>query len=451
MDKVRDAALKAVFEVLEKGAYTNIAINNLLKETNFSPLERRFITEIVYGTVKNKNTLEWIRDRFVSKKKIEPWINYIILTGIYQLIYLDKVPVSAACNESVSLAKKYGNPGSVKFVNGVLRNIARNLNDIPYPDVQDDPVLHISVVYSHPKWLVKRWVEEYGIEETIALCRHNNSRGPNTIRVNTLKIQVEELMTLFINRGINVKKTLYAPEGLEIGNFEQIDKIEAFAQGLFIMQDEASMLVARCLNPAPNSTIIDGCAAPGSKTTHLAQLTADKSTILAFDIHSHKLKLIEQNARRLGINSIQLQKQEAQRIGVLFERRIDYLLLDVPCSGIGVLRRRADLRWRKNQQQIKELSRLQLEIIEGAAKCLKPGGVLVYSTCTMTHEENHDVVEKFLKNNLGFSFNSLLPYIPHELTKDPHLQHTAKIGFMQILPQRHNMDGFFIARIVRES
>lgn len=451
MDKVRDAALKAVFEVLEKGAYTNIAINNLLKETSFSPLERRFITEIVNGTIKNKLTLEWIRDSFASKKKIEPWINYIILTGIYQIIYLDKVPVSAACNESVNLAKKYGNPGSVKFVNGVLRNIARNLDKISYPDIQVDPVLHISVVYSHPKWLIKRWIEEYGIEETIALCKYNNSRSSNIIRVNTLKIQVDELMTLLINKGIDVNRALYAPEGLEITNFEQIDKIEAFAQGLFIMQDEASMLVARCLNPAPYSIIIDACAAPGSKTTHLAQLTCDKSTILAFDIHDHKLKLIEHNAKRLGINSIKTQKQEAQRIGNLFEKKIDYLLLDVPCSGLGVLRRRADLRWRKNQQQIKELSKLQLEIIEGAAKCLKPGGVLVYSTCTMTYEENYNVVEKFLKNNPDFSFNSLLPYLPYEITKDPHLYHTAKIGYIQILPQRHNMDGFFIARMSRES
>jgi len=451
MDKVRNAALKAVFEVLENGAYANIAINNLLKETNFSPLERSFITEIVYGTVKNKITLEWIRDRFINLKKIDPWINYIILTGIYQLVYLDKVPVSAACNESVNLAKKHGNPGSVKFVNGVLRNIARNLDNISYPDIQNDPVLHISVVYSHPEWLIKRWVKDYGIEDTVTLCKHNNSKSPNTIRVNTLKIQVDELMTLFADKGVDVKKTLYAPEGLEIANFGQIDKMDAFVKGLFIMQDEASMLPARCLNPTPHSIIIDGCAAPGSKTTHLAQLTGDESTILAFDIHSHKLKLIEQNVRRLGINSIQIQKQEAQRIGELFERKVDYLLLDVPCSGLGVLRRRADLRWKKEQQQIKELSKLQLEIIEGAAKCLKPGGTLVYSTCTMTYEENLSVVEKFLENNQGFSFDSLLPYLPDELIKDPLLRYSAKIGYIQILPQKHNMDGFFIARIIRKS
>ena len=451
MDKVRNAALKAVFEVLENGAYANIAINNLLKETSFSPLERSFITEIVYGTVKSKNTLEWIRDKFVSLKKIDPWINYIILTGIYQLVYLDKVPVSAACNESVNLAKKYGNLGSVKFVNGVLRNIARNLDKISYPDIEEDPVLHISVVYSHPKWLIKRWVDEYGIEDTIVLCKHNNSKSPNTIRVNTLKIQADELMALLVDKGIDVKKTFYAPEGLEIANFGQIDKMDAFIQGLFIMQDEASMLPARCLNPESHSTIIDGCAAPGSKTTHLAQLTCDQSTILAFDIHDHKLKLIEQNAQKLGINSIRVQKQEAQKIGELFKRKIDYLLLDVPCSGLGVLRRRADLRWRKDQQQIQELSKLQLEIIEGAAKCLKPGGVMVYSTCTMTQEENINVVEKFLENNKDFSFDSLLPYVPHELAKDSFLHHTASMGYIQIFPQKHKMDGFFIARIVRKS
>ena len=450
MDKVRNAALKAVFEVLEKGAYTNIAVNNLLKGISFSPLERCFITEIVYGTVKNKNKLEWIRDRFVNLKKIDPWINYIILTGIYQLIYLDKVPASAACNESVKLAKKYGNPGSVKFVNGVLRNIARNLDVITYPDIKDNPVLHISVVYSHPKWLVERWIEEYGIQETIELCKHNNSNSPNTIRVNTLKIRTEELITLLQDEGIDVKKTRYAAEGLEIANFGQIDKIDAFAKGLFIMQDEASMLAAKCLNPMPHTTVIDACAAPGSKATHLAQLTSDKSKILAFDIHDHKLSLIEQNAKRLGINSILAQKQEAQKIGDMFKEKADYLLLDVPCSGLGVLRRRADLRWSKNQQQIKELPKLQLEIIEGTARCLKLNGVMVYSTCTINHEENLDIVEKFLENNREFSFDSLLPYIPDELAKDSHLYHTAKIGYIQLLPQKHNIDGFFIARIVRK-
>ncbi|KUO52436.1 MAG: hypothetical protein APF76_05220 [Desulfitibacter sp. BRH_c19] len=451
MDRVRDSALKAVYEVLEKGAFTNIAVNNLLKEANFSPLERRFITEIVYGTVKNKNSIEWIMKIFVSKKKIDPWINYILLTGIYQLIYLDKVPVSAACNESVNLAKKYGNPGSVKFVNGVLRNIARNQDEISFPDINEDPVMHISVVYSHPQWLVRRWVEEYGVKDTITLCKHNNSKSPNTIRVNTLKVDIEDLKENLLNKDISVKKTLYAPEGLEIEKFEQIDKIESFIQGLFIMQDEASMLVARCLSPAVGSTVVDACAAPGSKTTHLAQLTEDKSNILAFDIHSHKLKLIEQNARRLGVMSIQVQKQEAQRLGDLYERQIDYLLLDVPCSGLGVLRRRADLRWKKNQQQIKELAKLQSEIIEGASRCLKLGGTLVYSTCTMAHEENHDVVNMFLKKNKNYRFDSLLPYIPTRLALDPDLSYTAEKGFMQILPQRHNMDGFFISRIIRES
>ena len=451
MDKVRDAALKAVYGVLEKGAFANIAVNNLLKETSFSPLERRFITEIVYGTIKNKKTLEWIMDRFVSQKKIDSWIKYILLTGIYQLIYLDKVPVSAACNESVNLAKKYGNPGSVKFVNAVLRNISRNQGKISFPDINEDPVMHICIVYSHPQWLVKRWVEEYGVKETIALCKHNNSKSPNTIRVNTMKVDVDSLKKMLLSKDISVKKTLYAPEGLEIENFEQLDKIEAFEHGLFIMQDEASMLVARCLSPVLGSKIIDACAAPGSKTTHLAQLTEDKSSILAFDIHSHKLKLIEQNARRLGFGSIQVQKQEAQRIGNLYESQIDYLLVDAPCSGLGVLRRRADLRWKKNQQQINELARLQSEILEGASNCLKLGGTLIYSTCTMTHEENHDVVNMFLKKNKNFRFDSLLPYIPDRLALDPDLYNSAEAGFMQILPQRHNMDGFFISRIVRES
>lgn len=450
MDKVREVALKALYDIIENDSYSNITVSNLLKRANFGSLERRFVTELVYGTIKYKTKLEWIRDQFIRTKKIDKWINYIILMGIYQLIFLDKVPDSAACNESVKIAKKYGNPGSVKFVNGVLRNIARNKDNISYPDIEINPILHISVVYSHPQWLVKRWIEEYGVAETIKICKHNNSKSPNTIRANTLKTSIEELESILVCEGISVSKTKYSQEGFEIEGFEQLDKVVAFIEGLFTMQDEASMLVARCLNPAPNSLIVDGCAAPGSKTTHLAQIIGDQGEILAFDIHGHKLKLIEQNAKRLGISSIKAQQLEAQKIGHFYENAVDYMLLDVPCSGLGVLRRRADLRWKKSYQQIVELSKLQYQILEGAANALKLGGVIVYSTCTMTYEENFNVVNSFLQKNRSFMFDNLLPHLPNNLSKeDPIICNTAKNGYIQILPQRHNMDGFFIARIKR--
>lgn len=450
MDLIRDVALKGIYSIFEDGAYSNITVNKLLKGTNYSSLERRFITELVYGTVRHKNTLEWIRDQFVTKKKIDNWINYIILMGIYQLFYMDKVPPSAACNESVELAKKYGNPGSVKFVNGVLRNISRNLNNISFPKLEEDPISHISLAYSHPTWLIKKWLKYYEVEDVIKICKYNNSRASNTLRVNTLKVSVDDLEKLLTEQNFSVKRTLYAPEGLELKDFDQIDKIDAFAQGLFIMQDEASMLVSRCLNPQPGSLIIDACAAPGSKTTHLAQLAGPDSKIIAFDVHKHKLALIKQNIKRLGINNITVKLGEAQRLGTMLKKQVDYLLLDVPCSGLGVLRRRADLRWRKTPQQIKELTKLQYEILCGAAPCLKIGGTLVYSTCTITNEENIDIIKRFLDSHTNFRLDSLEPHLPKNLLLDMSKENYEN-GYIQLLPHKHNMDGFFMARIVRES
>ncbi|MEW6623200.1 MAG: 16S rRNA (cytosine(967)-C(5))-methyltransferase RsmB [Bacillota bacterium] len=450
MDKVREAALKGIAQVFDKGAFTNIIVNKLLKGDNFAPLERRFLTELIYGTIRHKNSLEWIMDQYVQQKKVDQWIKYIVMLGIYQLYYLNKVPASAACNESVELAKKYGNKGSVRFVNGVLRNIARNIDKIVFPSMEEDPLKHISLTYSHPAWMVQMWIKEYGIDETIKLCIHNNSKAPNTMRVNTLKTGVSSLKTLLKEQGIIAKGTRYAPEGLDIENFEQIDNLEAFKQGLFIMQDEASMLVSRALNPRPDSLIVDGCAAPGTKTTHLAQLSNHRSTIIAYDVHQHKLKLISQNARRLGIDCIEVRLGEAQNIGSLMKEKVDYLLLDVPCSGLGVLRRRADLRWKKNQDTLHNLPRLQREILDGAAPCLKPGGVLVYSTCTINSEENIKVIQGFLKDFSGYRMDSIMPYLPGELLMDADLYENSLKGYIQLLPHKHNMDGFFISRIIRE-
>jgi 16S rRNA (cytosine967-C5)-methyltransferase len=344
MDKVRNAAVIALYDVLENNAFANLAINKVLKGSVFSSLERRFVTEIVYGTIKRKNTLEWIRDKFAKAKSIEPWVNAIILSGIYQIYYLDRVPASAACNEAVNLAKKYANPGAVKFVNAVLRNIVRNLDKLVFPKIDEKPIEHLSLKYSHPAWLIKKWVGEFGIEETIKLCNFNNSKAPNTIRVNTLATEREQLLKLLTQQGIKCKVTDYAPEGLTLEGFSQLNKLSAFRAGLFLLQGEASMLVAGCLSPKRKSMIIDACAAPGTKTSHLSQLMNNTGLILACDIHDHKLGLIEANVKKLGIENIKIIKQDARQLGLLYSGKADYLLLDVPCSGLGVLRGRADLR-----------------------------------------------------------------------------------------------------------
>ncbi|GAW91423.1 16S rRNA (cytosine(967)-C(5))-methyltransferase RsmB [Calderihabitans maritimus] len=446
----RQLALGVLYEIEEQGAYSNLALGKLLSRVHLPSLERSFLTELVYGTVRTKGTLDWVLRQFVKRDlgRIPPRIRLILRMGLYQIMYLDKVPVSAAVNESVELAKKYGHAGLVKFVNGVLRNIARNLNQVEFPSLDEDPVTHISLVYYHPEWMVRRWLERYGIEETVALCRANNRPAVNCIRANTLKVSREELACRLQQEGIEVQQSPYVPEGLRIAEFSGLDELASFRQGLFMLQDEASMLAAHVLKPEAGSFVIDACAAPGSKTTHMAQLMGNRGKIIAWDIHPHRLKLIEDNCRRLGIDIVEVQLGDARLLGERYPGQADYLLIDAPCSGLGVLRRRPDARWRKNPEKILELQKLQLEILDGAANCLRPGGILVYSTCTLEPEENYLVIEKFKEKHPGFKTQDLSKFLPFPLEREEDRRMAAK-GYIQLLPHVHGTDGFFLARLIK--
>jgi len=447
MDIVRDTALKVVYNVLEKDAYANIALDKQLKRSSFAPLERRFLTELSYGTIRSKNTLQWILDKFVSKKKIHPWIKCILYTGIYQIFFMEKVPESAACNESVELAKKYGNKGSVKFVNGVLRNVVRKKEDIKFPDIKTDPIKAISLKYYHPEWMVDRWFKKFGVEDTIKLCQYNNTPSFLILRTNTLKTSRNKLREELLAEGIDTKESAYIPESLVVTSMaEGLSKSKAFNEGKFLIQDEASQLVARIVAPEKKSFIIDGCAAPGGKTTHMAALVEDDATIKAFDIHPHKIKLIKENCQKLGITCVDAKVKDATTLGELYQNKADFLLLDVPCTGMGVLKR-PDARWKKKEKDITKISRLQREIIENAATCVKKGGVLVYSTCSINDEENIEVIQSFLSKNPSFKLESILPYLPESILKDDRDKQNAQKGYIQLLPQIHNCDGFFISRM----
>ncbi|MEG6615239.1 16S rRNA (cytosine(967)-C(5))-methyltransferase RsmB [Peptococcaceae bacterium 1198_IL3148] len=441
----REMALMALKSVEEEGAYANLALNRVLEKYKPEKLDRAFATEIVYGSLRTMNTLDWVISRFLQQPLASQtvWVRNILRIGTYQLIYMDKVPAAAACNESVELAKKYANPGVVKFVNGVLRNITRNLDNLDYPDIESDPVSHVALKYSHPRWMVERWLKEYGVEQTIELCKANNLTPPNTIRTNTLRISREALINLLQAEGVKVQKTKYVSEGLKIDGFLSFRHLEAFQQGLFQIQDESSMLVGHALNPAHGSRVIDAAAAPGGKSTHIAQLMENTGLILSFDIHPHKLKLIEENCRRLGITNVKVSVGDSREIAADLHNWADYVLLDAPCSGLGVLRRRPDARWRKEAYQIPAIVKLQREMLESVSKCVRPGGVLVYSTCTITYEENLGQVKSFLKEHDEFILEDLTPLLPANMANEPDI---AK-GYVQLLPHVHGMDGFFLARM----
>lgn len=442
----RELTLKILKAVEADGAYANIALNKYLEEYQPSKLDRAFTTELAYGVIRTLNTIDWVLARFLQKPLAAQtvWIRNILRMGVYQILYMDRVPPAAACNEAVELAKKYGTPGAAGFVNGVLRNVVRHRDEITFPPLETDPVSHISLKYSHPTWMVERWLQEFGVEETIAMCRSNNMTPPNTVRTNTLRTTREELAAALKAEGLAVRKTRYAPEGLEIRGFVSLRTFKAYNEGLFQVQDESSMLVGHAVNPASGSRVLDVCSAPGGKATHLAQLMHDIGTIVAMDIHPHKLALIEENCRRLGVKSVRVVAFDARELPGEYNGWADYTLVDAPCSGLGVLRRRADARWRKEAAQIPGLVKLQEAILHGAAATVRPGGVLVYSTCTITKEENQDQVERFLQRHPEFILEDLRPFLPALLPE----QEMAR-GYIQILPHTHGMDGFFVARMRR--
>jgi 16S rRNA (cytosine967-C5)-methyltransferase len=441
----RELALKILLAVEVDGAYANLALNKLLEQYQPGKLDRAFVTELVYGSLRAQNTLDWTLERLMRQplNRQTPPVRNILRLSAYQLLNLDRVPDSAAVNEGVELARKYGHPGVVKFVNGVLRNLIRQKGEVQYPDRDQDPVGHISLAHSHPRWLVQRWIKEFGCAETEALCRSGNEHASNTVRTNTLKISRPELETRLAGEGVTATPTRYAPEGLMLKDFLSIGALPSFREGLFQVQDESSMLVGHAVAPEPGALVIDAASAPGGKSTHLAQLMGNRGRIIAFDVHAHKLKLVEDNCRRLGVEIVETRLGDATELPLQLTARADYVLLDAPCSGLGVLRRRPDVRWRKQPEQIGELAQLQRRLLDGVARCVRPGGVLVYSTCTLLEEENLGQLQAFQKTHPWFTPEDLTPYLPAALDQDA----TMARGYLQLLPHRHGTDGFFIARL----
>lgn len=447
----REAALRIVYRVCEEGAYANLAANEILESCRLTPRDRSLALEIAYTAVKGWNTLDWALNLSLGKRRIEdltPWIRCVLRVGAAQILFLSGIPAHAAVYETVELAKKYGHRGTAGLVNAVLRRLLGQKDRLPYPDVEENPVEHIALRYHHPAWLVARWLAQFGLEETVELCRANNAPPPLTVRVNTLKVEPPSLVEILQEEGIGARPTRYAPDGLELEGLKGLEESPAFGKGLFYVQDEASILVGHALSPLPGSTVIDANAAPGGKTTHLAQLMGNKGTILAVDAHAGRLRLIEENCRRLGVTCVTTVLSDAGLLGERYPGRADYLLVDAPCSGTGVLRRRPDARWRRQPRELEELPDLQLSLLRGSVGCLKPGGILVYSTCSLVPEENQGVLSRFLKEADFMEYEDLTAYIPN-LPED--LQEQARGGRVQFLPHRHGTDGFFMARLRRRS
>jgi len=441
MDKVRGAAVKVLLAVHDDGAYANIALTEVFKKYHFTGQERRFLTELVYGSVKAGETLDWIIQRYAKRPigKMTPAVRAILRLGMFQLFFLDRIPASAVCNESTELAKRFGHIGTVKFVNAVLRSAVRE-PERAFP-AEDDTPEFLSIKLQHPVWLIRRWLHVFGREETEKLCVFNNTPAILSLRTNLLRIDRDSLLTLLRKEGAEAHASEWAPEGIICTKHGALEELDALQKGLFQVQDESSMQVAHVLDPHPGEFLIDLCSAPGGKTTHLAERMNNQGRILALDIYDAKLKRVEENAKRLGISIIQTQCMDAREIGENFFGQADRVLADVPCSGLGVLRRRPDARWKKNEEEISQLPIIQRAILRSAAHVVKPGGIIVYSTCTIEPDENESVVRSFLDTHEGFHLESAGAYLP--LKPSSH-------DMVQFYPQRDGIDGFFIARIRRD-
>ncbi|MBI3016432.1 MAG: 16S rRNA (cytosine(967)-C(5))-methyltransferase RsmB [Deltaproteobacteria bacterium] len=416
------------------------------KHLERNPKDRAFISELVYGVLRWQGKLDGMISRLSSQplSRLSPLVLDVLRLGLYQLLFLDTIAPYAAVNETVELVKKSPERRATNFVNALLREAGRQHAKIQTWFRQTKTAEQIAVALSHPLWLVQKWIKELGLDQTIQICEANNEIAPLCLRVNPLKYNREILIELFKKEmpDVEIDASSYAPNGVCLFKAGSVRNLPGYESGYFQVQDEASQLVASIISPQPGEKVLDACAAPGGKTTHLAELMKDQGEIIALDLEKEKLKPIIQNSERLGLKSIHPLHQDflQWKTSLLFDR----VLIDAPCSALGVLRRRPEAKWNRSLDQVKYLAELQLSLLLKADEVLKPQGVLVYSVCTFSPEETTAVVEKFLNQKPHFKLDSIKPYL--SAACEPFINPK---GTLTILPSKNGMDGYFMARFVK--
>lgn len=431
----RAQALQTLIDIEDKGAYANLALQEIKGQ---SPRDRALITELVNGTTRRRRHLDHVLSAFLTKPlaSLTSPIRNNLRMGAYQLLYM-RTPSHAALDEAVKLAYRFGHPGVAKLTNAILRRVQREGGIVPLPA---DPLEALAVAESLPDWIVRRWTEAYGPETAAALAKASHQPLPLTIRTNTLRTTRDALLPTFAAAGAVAEPSPVVPEGIRFPAGVALGELPGYNEGSWYVQGEAAMLTSRIVDPRPGETVADIGAAPGGKTTHMAALMRDEGRILAVDPHEGRLALVAENAERLGEHIIHLCPQEGT---VPLETPVDRALVDAPCSGLGVLYRKSDLRWRLTPAEADALPAEQEAMLAAVARAVKPGGVLVYATCTILPAENERVVERFLASHPEFAPGDLAPYLPEAWQQD------AKDGMIQLMPHRHGVEGFFIARLER--
>lgn len=440
----REIAFNILYDIFDRKAYSNIALNKHLKKDYILDNDKSLIKEIVFGTIERKYTIDYIISILAKNglKKIENNVLIILEMSLYQLMYMDKIPEYAAINEGVSLSKKRMGLSVSKFVNAILRNYLRQINNINFPSKGTNLLTYLCINYSYPEWIVKRLLNNYDADTSEKILKSLNEKPELCCRLNTLKLKADTFKEILKQRGLIFKPGLYNNEAFYI-NLKNIENDELYKKGYLQVQDEAAMLVSKVLNPQPGDTIIDVCSAPGGKTTHIAQMMENKGAIYAFDVHMHKIDIINKNCKRLGIDIVKTFLYDSTKINKNFMNLADKVLVDVPCTGIGIIRKKPDIKLKQYKpKDIELLNEIQLNILLSSSCYVKKNGFLVYSTCTIGKEENQLIIKKFLEKNKNFRIIDINDFLPETLKNREN-------DFVQFIPYKHNIDGFFVCKMQR--
>jgi len=445
----RSIAMHTLMQVARHASFPDILLDVYFKEhSELDSRDRALITELVYGVLRWQGRLDWIIDQNVNIRpdKVDLAVRLILRLAVYQLLFLDRIPAAAAVHEAVELAKNSQPHHVVRFVNGVLRTISREADNFKKAGPEKNFEKRLAVLYSYPDWLIRRWLAELGSEETESFCNAGNQIAPTSIRVNTLKTTRKELAASFGWLGFSVEEGHFAPEALHLRSIRtDLSSLEQYKRGEFQIQDEASQLIGRLLQPQPGERVLDACAGFGAKSTHLAQLMDNQGEVIALDNQGWKLTRLLENSERLQISCIkpmEIDVLESQPVGEEFT--FDRILLDAPCTGLGVLRRNPDIKWKVKPKDFHRLHRIQKQMLNNVAPLLKSGGVLVYATCTVSTEENNQTVQAFLLEHPNWHAESARPYLPPRCAGV-----VSPEGALHTWPHKHGVDGFFAVRLRR--
>lgn len=437
---VRGVAVRILNRVERTDSYLDKLLDVELKSPEMNDLDKGLLTEVVHGVLRWQNKLDWVLNGFSHGNFAKSEINVknALRVALYQILFLDRIPHAAAVNEAVEFVKRIRGEKPAGLVNAVLRNIIRNMEGIRYPDRAEDELQYLSVVYSHPYWMVKRWMRRFGYDDTQKLLIANNERPELSLRINKLKISPGEFLTLLEQQQIQFKGSEHIDYFVKVKTLSKIGQMDLFRNGMFTIQDESAAFPCLLLSPKPGERVIDMCSAPGGKTTHMAEMMRNEGEIVAVDKYDAKLNLIKGACERLGLRNVRLSAVDASVVDI---EPADKVLLDTPCSGLGALAKKPDMKWKRDISDILKLAKLQVDLLNNAARLVKPGGAIVYSTCTTEPEENQEVVRTFLDAHKEFSIDNAAQYVSHAVVTPE--------GVVETFPHKHCMDGSFAVRLIK--